>query len=152
MRFGIAMSPLNVSAMLQSRPRSIVAPTMATRSMPTMKRFVDFGSKDGLDTSCSVQSPADDGGKVKAAHRHSGKDGYPAAVGCGESTDGQLRSGIDAVVLPEFRCTRMTRAVSVQITMVSTNTSKIPKTCPVLRDFCICGGVCNGAGSKSGFI
>ena len=46
----------------------------------------------------AVQTPADDGGKGKAAKRHGGKDGSPAAVGGGKAGDGQLCTGCGAVV------------------------------------------------------
>ncbi len=36
--------------------------------------------------------------KCEAAHRHSGKDRYPAAVDSGESADGQFRTGSFAVI------------------------------------------------------
>lgn len=51
-----------------------------------------------LDAAGAVQAPADDGGECEAAQRHRRKDGRPAAVGGGESGDGQLGTGGRAVV------------------------------------------------------
>lgn len=39
-RFGMDIRPLKVSAILHSRPRSIVAPRIATREYTTMKGFI----------------------------------------------------------------------------------------------------------------
>ena len=46
MRFGIDMSPLNVSAMLQSSPRFMVAPTIATSAYTIMNGLMSPRSED----------------------------------------------------------------------------------------------------------
>ena len=83
-RFGITISPLNVSAMFHISPRFMVAPTIATSAYKIMNGLLKF------NTSCSVKSPANDRGECKTAHCNRSKNRYPATIYGGESADGKL--------------------------------------------------------------
>ena len=85
-RFGIAISPLKVSAILHRSPKFHCSTKNRYQRIHNHKRLDNLlAGKQKLDTSCSVQSPSDDGGKGETAHRHGGKNRYPAAVCGGKS-------------------------------------------------------------------
>ena len=92
------MSPLKVSAMLHISPEVHCRAHDSCKGIQYHERHVGTGTKEEFDTSGTVQSPANDGGESEAAHRHSGKDRYPAAIDSGEATDGQLRTGSLTVI------------------------------------------------------
>jgi len=115
------------------------------------ERHVGAGTEEELDTSRTVQSPANDRRKCETAHRHGGKDRYPTAIDSGESTDGQFRTGSFTVIYGHTAAQDDQRCHSTDDDGVH-EYLKDTEEALLYRLLRIGTGVGDGSGTKTGFV
>ena len=132
-KFGIAIRPLKVSAIFHTSPRSIVAPIIATREYTIIKGLMTFAEKiNSMQRAPYNPHPI----IVENAKQH-----METAVNIDTQfpyVDVNPRIVSSAPAASPYAIgtplQRITSAVSVQMTMVSVNTSNTPKK-PCLTGF-----------------
>ncbi len=132
-RFGIAISPLNVSAMLQRSPKLAVAPRIATREYTTMNGLMTFSeNRNSMHRAPYSPQPM----IVEKAKQHMAtavnKETQLPYVAMNPWIVSSAPASTPYWIGTPLQST--TSAVSVQMTMVSMKTSKIPKN-PCLTGF-----------------
>lgn len=125
-RFGIIIRPLNVSAISHRSPRSIVAPMIATNAYTTINGFINLlpiRNPTHLEP-YSPQPRIVENAKQQRATAVNIDIQFPYVATKPFIVRSAPAACPYAISVPLHR---MTRAVSVHITMVSMNTSNIPK-------------------------